>query len=253
MLELEGVHGAYGEIKAVRGLDLQMGPGETVALVGRNGAGKTTTLRLIAGVLEPTQGDVRWLGGSIVDLPPEARVEKGIVLVPEGRGMFPGLTVEENLRMGAYWRKPKPRELKEGLDEVYGLMPRLSERRRQAAGSLSGGEQQMLAVGRGLMSDPRVLLFDEPSLGLSPAMVGSLYELLHELKERKVAFVLVEQYVQLALELCDKAIGLNKGEVVVSGSAAEVVASGRLTDVYMGGSELESELEEELQELGVVG
>jgi branched-chain amino acid transport system ATP-binding protein len=240
MLELQQVTAAYGEITAVRDVSLSVEPGETVALIGRNGAGKTTTLRLLAGELDPVRGDVRWEGESIVGDSPEKRVRSGIVLVPEGRGIFPALSVEENLRMGAYWRRPRPRQLMQDLEQVYELLPVLRVRRRQAAGSLSGGEQQMVAIGRALMAEPKVLLLDEPSLGLSPLMTEELYKLLHELKAKGVGFVLVEQYVQLALELCDRAVGLKKGVVVLAGKAREV-AEGDLTEVYMGGTELQDE------------
>jgi branched-chain amino acid transport system ATP-binding protein len=240
MLEVRNVSASYGEVKALRNLTLDVAAGETMALVGRNGAGKTTTLRVIAGVIHPLVGDVRWDGQSIVGLPPEERVRRGIALVPEGRGVFPGMTVEENLRMGAFWRRPGRRELNRALDDVYGLMPRLGERRRQPAGSLSGGEQQMLAIGRALLSEPKLLLLDEPSLGLSPAMIQTLYELLGQLKERGVSFILVEQFVPLALKICDRAVGLSKGEVALSGRADDV-AHDELTEIYMGGPSLEAE------------
>lgn len=240
MLELQGVTAAYGEVIAVRGLSLTIKPGETVALVGRNGAGKTTTLRLVSGVIGPVVGDIRWKGESVVGQPPEERVRHGIALVPEGRGMFPALTVEENLRMGAYWRRPKPGQLNEDVREIYDLLPVLGQRKKQAAGSLSGGEQQMLAVGRGLLSKPELLLLDEPSLGLSPAMVETLYELLGHLKERGMSFILVEQFVPLALRLCDRAIGLKKGEVALEGKSEELLHE-QLAEVYMGGEEMEEE------------
>jgi branched-chain amino acid transport system ATP-binding protein len=240
MLELRSVSASYGEVRALRNLNLTIAPGETVALVGRNGAGKTTTLRVVAGVMDPVRGDVLWNGESLLGRPPEERVGLGVALVPEGRGMFPGLSVEENLRMGAFWRRPGRRQLNEELGEVYDLLPRLGERRKQAAGSLSGGEQQMLAIGRALLSQPKLLLLDEPSLGLSPAMIDALYELLGQLKERGVSFILVEQFVPLALKICDRAIGLSKGEVALSGRA-EDVAHEELTEIYMGGPSLEAE------------
>ncbi|MEW6470771.1 MAG: ABC transporter ATP-binding protein [Actinomycetota bacterium] len=243
MLELQGMSAAYGEVRAVRNLTMTVAPGESVALIGRNGAGKTTTLRVVAGVIQPATGDVRWDGESIVGLDPERRVRKGIVLVPEGRGIFPGLTVEENLRMGAFWRRPRPSEVRKDMQAIYEDLPVLAARRGQAAGSMSGGEQQMLAIGRGLMSEPKILLLDEPSLGLSPQMVDALYELLRRIKERGVSFVLVEQYVPLALELCDRAIGLKKGVVAFAGRADEV-AQDHLTEVYMGGATLEEEAKE---------
>jgi len=240
MLELRGVSAAYGEVRALRNLSLTIEAGETLALVGRNGAGKTTTLRVVAGVMDPSAGDVLWNGESIVGRPPEERVGLGIALVPEGRGIFPGMTVEENLRMGAFWHRPGRREVNDQLADVYGLLPRLGERRRQAAGSLSGGEQQMLAIGRALLSKPRLLLLDEPSLGLSPAMIQNLYDLLGQLKERGVSFILVEQFVPLALKLCDRAVGLTKGEAALSGRADDI-AHEELAEIYMGGASLEAE------------
>ena len=240
MLELRSVSASYGEVRALRNLSLSIEPGETLALVGRNGAGKTTTLRVVAGVMDPSQGDVLWKGQTIVGRPPEERVKLGIALVPEGRGIFPGLTVEENLRMGAFWHRPGRGEVNDLLADVYGLLPRLGERRRQAAGSLSGGEQQMLAIGRALFSKPQLLLLDEPSLGLSPAMIQNLYDLLGQLKDRGVSFILVEQFVPLALKICDRAIGLTKGEVALSGRADDI-AHEELAEIYMGGASLEEE------------
>jgi branched-chain amino acid transport system ATP-binding protein len=154
MLEFHDVSASYGEVMAVRGLSFRMGDGETIAFIGRNGAGKTTTLGLLAGSVEPVGGDITWYGRSLLGRPPELRIRDGIVLVPERRGIFPGLNVEENLRMGAFWRKPSPRRLARELDDIYELVPMLGERRRQAAGSLSGGQQQMLAIARGLLSEP---------------------------------------------------------------------------------------------------
>jgi len=240
MLEFDNVSASYGEVLAVRNLSFRMAEGETIAFIGRNGAGKTTALRLLAGEVQPTAGDIRWNGHSLLGRPPEQRIRDGIVLVPEGRGIFPGLNVEENLRMGAFWHKPRSRKLAGRIDEIYDLVPKLGDRRRQPAGSLSGGEQQMLAIGRALLGEPELLLLDEPSLGLSPIMVDSLYGLLGELKRRGVSFILVEQFVPLALKLCDRAIGLKKGEVVLAGRAADV-AHKELNEVYMGGQDLEEE------------
>ncbi len=246
LLELRDVSARYGEITAVRNVTLTVGAGESVALIGRNGAGKSTMLRLAAGVIQPFAGDVRWKGKSIVGQVPEKRVRQGIVLVPEGRGIFPGLTVDENLRMGAFWHRPRGAAARQSVEEVYELLGVLGQRRSQAAGSLSGGEQQLLAIGRALLSNPEVLLFDEPSLGLSPKMIDALYDILGTLKERGIAFVLVEQYVPLALRLCDRVLGLQKGTAAVSGST-EGIEVEDLTEVYMGGSELQAETEQVLQ------
>jgi len=244
LLELRNVWARYGEITAVRKVSLTVDAGESVTLIGRNGAGKSTMLRLAAGVIQPFAGEVRWKGRSIIGLPPERRVRQGIVLVPEGRGIFPGLSVDENLRMGAFWHRPRGSARRQ-LEEVYDLLGVLGQRRSQPAGSLSGGEQQLLAIGRALLSKPEVLLLDEPSLGLSPRMIDALYGILGTLKERGIAFVLVEQYVPLALRLCDRVLGLQKGMVAVEG-ATDGVEVDDLTEVYMGGSELQAKAEQVL-------
>jgi branched-chain amino acid transport system ATP-binding protein len=234
MLELRDVDGFYGGIPAVRRVTLRVEAGESVALLGRNGAGKSTILKLIAGVLRPAAGEVRWEGSIINDLPPEQRIRRGIVFIPEGRGIFPDLTVDENIRVGAYWRRPGKRELGRLLDETYDLLPRLASRRGQRAGSLSGGEQQMLAIGRGLMGGPKLLLLDEPSLGLAPQVVQALYELLERLVRAGVGIVLVEQYVSVASQLCATVAGVDKGRLVFCGEASAFASDSRLLDMYMG-------------------
>ena len=244
---LDDVTGAYGPIIGVKGLSLQVDDGSVVAVIGRNGAGKSTTLRLISGVIQPAQGSILWLGTSVVGKMPEQRARQGIMLVPEGRGIFPGFTVEENLRIGAYSKRLRRNQLSERLDYIYSIVSRLGERRRQLAGSLSGGEQQLLAVGRGLMCEPKLLLLDEPSLGLSPKMTEALYDVLRRIKEERVAMVLVEQYVQFAMELCDTVVGLSKGSCLFCGPPAELLDSGLLGSLYMGGDVVESEVEEEIR------
>jgi len=234
MLELRAVSGSYGQIQAVRSVDLFVPDGESVALFGRNGAGKSTVLKLLAGVVRPSGGHVA-LDGTVIDLlPPERRVRLGVVLVPEGRGIFPTLSVEDNLRGGAYWRRPRRQATADRLAEIYDLMPRLAERRNQAGGSLSGGEQQMVAIGRALMADPKVLLLDEPSLGLAPQVIETLYELLAELVRRRISLVLVEQYAEMAQRVCRQAVLLDKGRVVAAGGAEHVASSPELVDVYLG-------------------
>ena len=234
MLEARNVSGSYGPIVAVRNLDLAIKPGSAVALVGRNGAGKSTVLKLLAGVMSPSAGDVLWHGEPINHESPDRRVRRGIALVPEGRHIFPALSVEDNLRAGAIPGRPGRRQLADKIDEVYDLLPRLRERRRQQGGSLSGGEQQMLAVGRALMSEPQVLLLDEPSLGLAPLVIEDLYSVFARLVGGQMALVVVEQYLDFALSLCDHTVGLNKGEIVVAGPSSELAANGSLSDVYLG-------------------
>jgi branched-chain amino acid transport system ATP-binding protein len=234
LLELRNVDGKYSEIHAVRNLSLALEEGRSLGLLGRNGSGKSTALKLIAGVLpNPARGEIIWKGTTINGLPPEDRVRCGVVLVPEGRGIFPALSVESNVNLGAYWRRPNRKQLREQQERVYELLPRLSDLRRRMAGSLSGGEQQMLAVGRALMSDPEVLLLDEPSLGLAPKVVDALYDILRRLTAERISIVLVEQYVGLAVELCDEIIGLDKGEIVLSGNAEAVGGSAALERMYM--------------------
>ena len=234
MLELTNVDGFYGRIPAVRQVNLRVEAGQSVALLGRNGAGKSTILKLIAGVLRPATGEVRWEGEVVNDLTPEQRIRRGIVLVPEGRGVFPDLTVDENIRVGAYWRRPGKAELDHLLGETYDLLPELAARRRQRAGSLSGGEQQMLAIGRGLMGSPKLLLLDEPSLGLAPLVVQTLYELLGRLVAQGVAIVVVEQYVSVASRLCAVVAGVNKGRLEFQGEASKFATDPRLLEMYMG-------------------
>jgi branched-chain amino acid transport system ATP-binding protein len=234
MLELRNVEGSYGGIRALRDFSLTIAPGSTTALLGRNGAGKSTALKLMSGGLLPSAGSITWRGKGIESMPPEERVRLGISLVPEGRGIFPGLTVEENLRIGAYYVHPGAKELAERMELAYQRLPRLRALRRNLAGGLSGGEQQMLTVARALMCDPQVLLLDEPSLGLAPKVVEQLYELFASLQDGRLAIVLVEQYVTFALGLCDHAIVLDNGEVAVRGLSTELAAQNALSEAYLG-------------------
>lgn len=233
MLELRNVSVSYGQISAVRNVTLQLQPGECLALLGRNGAGKSTLLKLIAGMLTPGEGEIWWDGARLNGLSPEQRLARGIVLVPEGRGIFPGLTVEENVRMGAYWKRPKPGAYKKRLDVVNTYFPKVHSLRKQMAGSLSGGEQQMVAVARALMSEPQLLLLDEPSLGLAPMIVEGLYGVFRDLVDTSMTIVLVEQFIEYALGLADQVVALNKGTAVLSGPAAELRSNPALADVYM--------------------
>ncbi len=234
MLELRAVEGSYGGIRALRNFSIAIPPGSTTALLGRNGAGKSTALKLMSGALLPSAGEVLWNGRRIDNKPPEDRVRMGIALVPEGRGMFPGLTVEENLRVGAYADKPRAKELKARLELAFTRLPTLQRLRRSAAGRLSGGEQQMLTVARALMGNPKVLLLDEPSLGLAPKIVEELYELFGSLRDGELSIVLVEQYVTYALGLCDHALVLENGEVVDQGTGADLLARDALSEAYLG-------------------
>jgi branched-chain amino acid transport system ATP-binding protein len=234
MLELRHVHGSYGGIRALRDFSIRVEPGSTTALLGRNGAGKSTALKLMSGALLPSSGQVLWNGRRIDSRPPEERVRLGIALVPEGRGMFPGLTVEENLRIGAYIDKPRTKELAGRLDMAFTRLPTLRRLRKSMAGRLSGGEQQMLTVARALMGNPRVLLLDEPSLGLAPKIVEELYELFASLRDGELSIVLVEQYVTYALGLCDHALVLEKGDIVAEGTGAELQERDALSEAYLG-------------------
>jgi branched-chain amino acid transport system ATP-binding protein len=233
MIEASNLEVSYGPVTAVRGVDLSVGGGEVVVVLGRNGAGKTTTLKALAGLLPVTAGVIRLDGVDVTRLPAEDRVQRGLVLVPEGRGMFAELSVRENLIMGAYHRRMPRSRLGPDIDRVTERFPRLVERLDQPAGSLSGGEQQMLAIARGLMAEPRVLMVDEPSLGLAPIVTELLYELLADLAQGGLTLVIVEQYVQVALGIADRAYVLDKGVVALSGTATDLAASPELIDAYL--------------------
>ena len=240
MISVEGLNVSYGPVTAVRGVDLAVGDGEIVVVLGRNGAGKTTTLKAMAGLLPATSGTIVLDGIDVTSEPAEDRVRRGLMLVPEGRGMFADLTVRENLLMGAYHRRQPRSRLRPDLDRVTERFPRLVERLDQTAGSLSGGEQQMLAVARGLMSGPKILMVDEPSLGLAPIVVEKLYELFHDLATSGLTLVIVEQYVQVALSIADRAYVLDKGVVALTGTARELSSSPELIDAYLSSAPEES-------------
>ncbi len=234
MLEVKGLQVCYGGINAVKGIDLEVRAGELVALIGANGAGKTTTLKALAGLLRPAAGRIHYNGEDITARPAFELVRQGLALVPEGRGVFGRLTVEENLAMGAYSRRDSTR-IKTDADRVYGLLPRLAERRRQLAGTLSGGEQQMLAIGRALMSRPRLLLLDEPSMGLAPMMVHKIFETICAIAAEGATLLLVEQNARLALETCDRGYVMESGLIAATDSAARLLADPRVRQAYLGG------------------
>ena len=233
MLALEAVAAGYGDLLAVRSISLRVRPGECVALIGANGAGKTTTLRAIAGLLPLRAGRILFEGRSLAGLDPRQIVALGLAHVPEGRQLFPSLTVRENLEMGA--RTAAARAARRGsLEEVFALFPRLAERERQVAGTLSGGEQQMLAIGRGLMARPRLLLLDEPSLGLAPLAVRSILEIVETVNRRGTTILLVEQNVRRALGLCHRGYVVENGAVTLAGSREELLRSDHVRQAYLG-------------------
>ncbi|TAM45052.1 MAG: ABC transporter ATP-binding protein [Gammaproteobacteria bacterium] len=234
MLEARGLEVSYGQIKAVKGIDLNVNPGELVCLIGANGAGKTTTLKSLAGMLAPSAGDIHFEGKSISGRASHDLVRRGIALVPEGRGIFGRLTVEENLRLGAYARKDTT-GIRQDMDRAYDLFPRLAERRRQSAGTLSGGEQQMLAIGRALLSRPRLLLLDEPSMGLAPILVQKIFEIIRRISAEGVTLLLVEQNAKLALEVSHRGYVLESGRVTLADEARALLANPRVRQAYLGG------------------
>ncbi len=235
MLELRNITASYGSVEAVRNLSLAVPEGTTVALLGRNGAGKTTTLRVISGVVRPVRGEVWFEGERLDGRRPEEIARRGISHVPEGRRVFPGLTVVDNLSAGAYWRHLPRGDVRRECDRVLEFFPALQKHRKQAAGSLSGGEQQMVAMARALIGRPKVLIVDEPSLGLSPVLIEELYQRLHALgAEEGLTILLVEQYVDLALETASYAYVLEKGETVLSGTASELQSHPEVVSAYVG-------------------
>jgi len=233
MIRADGLSVSYGPVTAVRDVDIEVREGEVLAVLGRNGAGKTTTMKALAGLLPVAGGRITYDGADVTEMAAEDRVRRGIVLVPEGRGVFADLTVRENLVMGAYHRRRPARALTDDIERVTERFPRLTERINQRAGSLSGGEQQMLAIARGLMAEPSVLMIDEPSLGLAPVIVDHLYEFLGGLAATGITLVIVEQYVHVALGIADRAYVLDKGQIALQGSASALRASPELIDTYL--------------------
>ena len=233
LLELSGLEAGYGEVKVLWGISLAVPRGQLTTIVGANGAGKTTTLRAVVGSISPWAGRVTFDGEDVTRLPPHAKAARGLVLVPEGRQLFGAMTVEENLEMGAF-SKRAARTFAGRLEQVFTLFPRLNERRRQKAGTLSGGEQQMLAIGRGLMSDPQVLIIDELSLGLAPVVVHQLFGTLKRLKDAGLTILLVEQNVHLAFAVCDHAYVVAEGRVFTEGPPSALAAMPEIRRAYLG-------------------
>lgn len=233
MLEVNGLRVTYGGIQAVRGITFHVNEGEMVALIGANGAGKSSTLRALARLLDPAGGNVRYRGQEIQTLPPHRLVEQGIALVPEGRGVFPRMSCIENLRMGAYSRNNR-NEIERDLEHVLGHFPRLKERAQQLAGTLSGGEQQMLAIGRALMSRPKLLLLDEPSMGLAPIMVQKIFQVICAVAAEGMTILLVEQNAKLALEVSQRGYVMESGEITVTDEASKLLADPKVRAAYLG-------------------
>lgn len=235
MLDVAALELRYGAIRAVRGVSLTVGEGELVALLGANGAGKSSTLRAIAGAHKPASGSIRLNGEDVTNLSPERMVRKGVAMVPETRDVFPDLTIAENLRLGAFTRRSDEAGVEEDKQRMFRLFPILSDRATQAAGTLSGGEQQMLVIARALMSRPRLLLLDEPSLGLAPTIVGRIFDMIAELKGGGLTMLLVEQNVSKALAVADRAYVMRSGEIAAEGTAADIAAASDLKTLYLGG------------------
>jgi branched-chain amino acid transport system ATP-binding protein len=233
LLEIDNITLLYGRIQALHGISIDVNEGEIVALVGANGAGKSTTMRAVSGLRPIAEGAIRFDGRDITTMRADLRVGLGICQAPEGRGIFPGMTVLENLEMGAYIRKDTA-AIRADLERVYGLFPRLSERSKQAGGTLSGGEQQMLAVGRALMSRPKLLLLDEPSMGLAPILIQQIFKIITEINEQGTTILLVEQNAQQALSRAHRAYVLETGRIVKSGTGAELLNDPAVKDAYLG-------------------
>ncbi|MGE0797946.1 MAG: ABC transporter ATP-binding protein [Lautropia sp.] len=233
MLEVRQLDAGYGRVRVIRNLSLAVAHGSITAVLGANGAGKTTLMRAISGLVQPDAGEIRLDGGRIEALPTEQRVARGISLIPEGRLIFPDLSVEQNLRIGAATPRARPGAAAR-LDSIFAMFPRLAERRRQAGATLSGGEQQMLAIGRGLMADPKLILLDEPSLGLAPKIVTEMFDTIGRIRASGVTVVLVEQNLRRALAIADEAYVIEHGHVAMSGAAATLAANPEIRRAYLG-------------------
>ena len=234
LLEVKDLRVSYGKIEAIKGISLHVEKGEIVTLVGANGAGKTTLLKTISGILKPTTGKIIFENKDVETIEPHNRVLEGLCQAPEGRGIFPGMTVLENLEMGKFARKDWKNELDEDLERIYTLFPRLKERQNQAGGTLSGGEQQMLSIGRALMSRPRLLLLDEPSMGLAPMFIQQIFKIIREIQEQGVSILLVEQNAAQALACANRAYILETGNIVKEGSGKELLKDDAVKKAYLG-------------------
>jgi branched-chain amino acid transport system ATP-binding protein len=234
LLEVKGLEVAYGGIRAIKGIDFHVNEGELVTLIGANGAGKSSTLRALSGLVRPAGGRVLYRGQDITGTPSHTLVGLGIALCPEGRGVFARLTVHENLLMGAFSRNDNDQIARE-VEEIYTMIPRLKERTRQLAGTLSGGEQQMLAIGRAMLARPRLLMLDEPSMGLAPLMVEKIFEIINMIAQRGTTILLVEQNAQLALENAHRGYVLESGEIILAADSKSLLADPRVKEAYLGG------------------
>jgi branched-chain amino acid transport system ATP-binding protein len=233
LLEIKGLNAGYGDVQVLWDINLKVEEGQIVALVGANGAGKSTLLKIISGLLKPYSGEILYSGKDIIHMPSKEIVQDGIIQVPEGRRLFHQMTIEENLMMGAF-RRRKSKNIQEELDKIYGLFPRLRERKRQQAGSLSGGEQQMCAIARALMGNPRLMLIDEMSLGLAPLIVDDLIDIVKEIKQQGTSVLLVEQDVQLALDNSHYGYVLSTGNMAMEGNSAELLQKQEIKEIYLG-------------------
>jgi len=234
MLEVKNLSVHYGMIQAVRNVDFQVNEGEIVSLIGANGAGKSTILKTLSGLIQPSEGEIVYLGENIASTSAKKIVEKGLVQVPEGRHVFPGLTVKENLELGAFLRKDKE-EIQKDMEAVFERFPILKERKDQDAQTLSGGEQQMLAMGRALMSHPKLLLLDEPSMGLAPIFIREIFKIIQEIQKTGTTVLLIEQNAKMALSISNRAYVLETGSVVLSGTGQELLESDEIQKAYLGG------------------
>lgn len=234
MLKIQQLRVSYGGIQALRGIDLEVPDGKIVTLIGANGAGKSTTLRTISGLVKAESGSIQWNGEELLGKPIDKIISAGIAMSPEGRRVFADLTVLENLKLGAYLRKDKA-EIEKDLKWVYELFPRLEERNWQSAGTLSGGEQQMLAMGRALMSHPKLLMLDEPSMGLAPILVEQIFDIIQDLNRKGSTILLVEQNAQMALSVAHRGYVMETGKIVATGSGAELIESPEIKRAYLGG------------------